>query len=474
MRPTPRAGAARAALVALVLVLAGAPARAAEAPPADARDADALAARAPSEARDRALAAWARRAPLEDLVWVLRRPVSELGGAEAALAAAALERAPAARADLRRRLRVRLAQADAKRARRIAGELAGDLDALAARPHASVFRLAVLLPDSGDYAAYGRALRAGIDAALAAQPAGAARRVEAMHLGTGDGTAGPLGAALDRAVARCGAAIGELLSVPTLALAAAARTTGLPLVSPTATDEDVTLLAPTAFQVGPSGHTRGAALARACLEDGPRRFGVLRSTDHERGSMATGFIEAARARGAQLVWNELYTPGTRSFRDLVRAMLGWRVEVLYWDGEPREADALIAEIARQRGSVRLVGGDALSPERYHGETRRLLEGVRVVSEDWSLTAPERAAVDSAVAAAGLAEGQGLATRGWIAARAVIDAVREGALSPAEVAAALARGVAAGDHDGPRRFLAGERRGLAIPVATVRNGQLLIE
>src|SRR5881628_3665453 len=70
--------------------------------PTDLKTADALAATGSSPARDRALKRWAeQRASLTDLVYVLRRPASELGSAEALLAAGALARTPASREALR-------------------------------------------------------------------------------------------------------------------------------------------------------------------------------------------------------------------------------------------------------------------------------------------------------------------------------------------------------------------------------------
>jgi len=69
--------------------------------------------------------------------------------------------------------------------------------------------------------------------------------------------------------------------------------------------------------------------------------------------------------------------------------------------DPREGDPLFQN---WRASARRCGvrGEALAPDRYHVTTRRLLEGVRFVGEDWVLLEHERAVLDSALAAPGAA------------------------------------------------------------------------
>ncbi len=460
-------------LAALALACAGAApgaARAAGEVPGDVRAADALAAQAPGPARDRALTAWARSAGLADLVYVLRRAPEELGAAEAPLLSAALGRATANRADLRLRLRVRLAIADPKRAKKIAGELTEHLAGLGVRPYASPFRAAVLLPDSGDYAAYGGAVRAGFEAALALRAGSTDRPVEPVVLATAAGAPARLVAALDTANAWCGAVVGELLSVPTLALVSAARLTGLPVISPTATDEALGETGPGVLQIGPSGGERGAALARSLLSAGPKRVGALVSTAREGATLAPGFLAAAQALGATVAWSERYPDGSRDLRAPVKAMLAARVEVVVWDGDPREGDALFQELVRQRGSVIVCGGEALSPDRYHGESRRLLEGVRLVGEDWTLPAAEQAALDSVLLARGVNPDRGLVVRGWIAGTLLADAVAGGALSPAEIATALASRVTTEAAGAARRFLDGTRLGLTLPVSVIQRGR----
>src|SRR5207249_1142120 len=146
--------------------------------PRDVRAADALAATPPGQARDRTLLRWAAHATLADLLYVLRRPASDLGGAEGPLVEMALARAPAERRALGWRLLARLAPLSPERLKKPLEAFAGRDGDLAARPRASVFRVGTLLPDSGPYLGYGRAVRLGLETALAEGNAGSERPIE--------------------------------------------------------------------------------------------------------------------------------------------------------------------------------------------------------------------------------------------------------------------------------------------------------
>jgi ABC-type branched-subunit amino acid transport system substrate-binding protein len=439
--------------------------------PTDLKSADSMVTLRPSQGRDRALKRWAeQRASLTDLVYVLRRPASELGSAEAFLTAAALAHTPASREALHRRLLARLKLADPNRARSAARDRGG-LEA-APPPHlgASVFRVASLLPDSGAYQSYGRAVLKGISAGLAQPVPGIASPLDLEFLSTGDDEPSRAVAAFDSVADRAGGVMGELLSVPTLVLATAARYASLPLVSPSATDEGVGAVSPTAFQVGPSGFTRGSRLASGVLDGRPRRVGILVSNASEGSSFALGFAAAAERMNAPVVWRDVYAAGSLNFRDEVRALVVNQVEILFWDGEAREAEALVRQLARDRVSLRLCGGEGLAPEQHHVETRVLLEGVLYVGEDWQLGAAVQARLDSLVAPEESERVGSLVVRGYLAGRMLRAAVAGGALCPEEITAFLASHTEQEPYLHARRFLDLGEEDVVLPVYTVTRGR----
>jgi len=465
-----RTTAVRAACVACALLAVTARPPSATAKPGPARlgvrAADTLLVGHPARAKD--LEKWAQGAELADLIWLLRRTSGELGASEAVLAAAALARTPSERNALRVRLAARVG-AEGRSHRSGGRTIPPPPVSLLPRPRASVFRVGALLPETGDYAEYARAVGFGIEAGLGSVPLPGDRPIEFGFWGTGDENPAKLAESLEAASWRSGVLVGELLSVTTLAVATGARIAGLPLLSPTATDEAVGTVSPYVFQVGPSGWRRGERLARLLIDRPGLRVGTLTSGAPEKSAMARGFLATAESLGAVAEWRSGYSSGT-AFREEVRTLQAHRLDVLLWEGEPREAEALLREMSRQKVALRLCGGEGLLPDRLHAESRLLLEGVHIVAEDWRLPEPERARLDSALAVRSADPANELHVRGWLAGRAIARAVAEGALCPEELVANLAARTYAVPWLREHRFLDVERDGITLPVRVVQRGR----
>lgn len=439
-------------------------------PIVDARAADSLATAGTGRERDRALERWATRASLPELMFLLRQPSAILGAAEAPLTAMALRRTPATRPALRQRLQLRLTDAAPRKAGRAWRELAPQATHLPARPRASVFRIGAVLPDTGDYRADARAVRLGLEAGLAQYDAHAVFPIVLSVGSSADESPEPVAAAFDRAAEGSASIVGGMLGGPTATLATAARLCGLPLLSPNAGDEDVGAVGPTVFQVGPSGVQRGRILARGALTGRPRRVGLLVADHAGDGPFARGFAAAAESLGATVVWSSSYAPGSPDFRAELRALKEQAVELLFWDGEARDAETLLRQLAREKMTMALCGGAELAPERHHPQTHALLEGVVFVGEDWVLGAGSQAVLDSAVRAAGEERANRLHTRGYLAARIIASAVEGGALCPEELAAALATRVGAEPYLKSHGFFDWSPGEATLPVYTVTNGR----
>jgi ABC-type branched-subunit amino acid transport system substrate-binding protein len=443
----------------LAAALCAAPsAPAAEAPP----PAAVLLEQPPAPARDRALLRWSKRASLAELMHALRLPSERLGRAEGPLIEAALAHTHRDRVALERRLLARLARVapDARLART---RKAAAARAAVPRPFGSVFVVGAVLPDSGDYESYGRAVLAGLRAGLADSAGPATPPVDVVARASGSEDAAATVAAFDAVLPGAGLVVGELLSVPTLVLAAATRYAGVPLISPTATDESVGSVGGDVFQIGPSAFERGATLAAAVLDGRPARIGMLRSSAAS-ASFAAGFAAAAESAGARVVWNDTYAPGNGGFRDHVQALAANRVDVVFWDGEPREAEALARQLGRERLTVRLCGGRGLAPEQHHSTTRSLFEGAQYVGEDWE---------PGPALAARLYPDPGtrseLDLRGYLAGRMIRAALAAGALCPEEVADQLRWRTGLAPTLRARGFLAVGREGVTLPVYRVQRG-----
>lgn len=459
----------RSVAVALLIVAATLVATmpAAAAPPLDLAGADALAA---TRGGGDLLLRWAAKASLPELLFVLRRSPSELGETEGPLVEEALKRTASDRRALRSRLVARLAMVSPKSMKKQLEALAEGGGNPPPRPRASVFRVAALLPGSGAYESYGRAVRLGLQLALAEARSGQEPPIELRYWPTGEDDPGRVAAALDSALETSGVVVGELLSVPTVSLATGARIARAVLVSPTATDESVGAVGTGVFQIGPSAARRAAALVRACKDATPRGVGVLHSTETGHNALGERFAAAAESLGLSLVWRDTYAPGAADFKAAIRAMTAQKVDVLFWDGDSREADALLRELVQERIAVRLCGGDELSPEQYHSETRAMLEGARYVPEDWQLGTRVMARLDSVARAAGEDRAGPLYVRGYLAGRFIAAAVRQGALCPEELASALTARVEPTGSEPALRFLDCTAEGATLPVYTVSRGR----
>lgn len=449
-------------MLALLLAFGAAPAGAASVPATRATG-DALAAAPETSDRDAQLSDWARRAALDDLLFVLRRDHAQLGRAERALVAGAIARTGPARAELRHRLELRALLLNPGAARK-AGRDAEELEAL--RPRASVFRVAALLPDRGDYASYGEAVATALAAGLAwGRPEGALP-IEVDRRGTGDNEAALAAAVLDTASRSCGVIVGELLSAPTFALATGTRLLGLPLVSPTATDESIGRTGPAVFAIGPSNDERGRTLARAMLPARGRKLAILTSTASATDPFVRAFAAEAESLGAQLVRRDTYAAGSTDFRIASRSMKTFGAEVLFWDGVSREADALVRQLATDGIALKLCGGSGLSPDHMHASVRTLLEGVRWVADDWKLPADQQDLLESLARERSDRAGS-VWVRGFLAGRRIAAAVDAGARTPAELSARLRH------RDGARRaagFLECGLDGATLPVYTIARGK----
>ena len=428
-------------------------------------EADSLAATVPSPARDKALVEWAKHARLEDIACILDRGPLRLGGAELPMLDVAFVDTPSSRPALRQRWLARRALRAAKPPRK------GDPpppDLAALRPEASVFRIAVILPDEGEYAEYGRAVRAALAAGIDYGRREGPPRLTLDTLGTGDGDPALVAAAFDSAAARSDVIVGELLSQPTLSLATAANATGMTLVSPTATDDRIGRVGPRVFQVGPGPVACARALADVVLGHDAHAVAVVGSAAGIHGAFADAFVAEVTARGGKIARREVARTGGAEVLQQAQTLKASGADVLFFDGATRDIEALVRALATEGATLRLCGGPTLAPDALRASVRPLLEGVTWVAEDWKLDARARAYVDSAASVAHSRPGS-LWTRGFLAGRRIADAIDAGARCAPEVAASLR------NHDATLAAagaLECERAGATLPVFTVRGGKVV--
>ncbi|MCE9626322.1 MAG: ABC transporter substrate-binding protein [Candidatus Eisenbacteria bacterium] len=431
-------------------------------------EADSLVRTVANPARDRFLAEWAKRASMNELVWLLRRPASELGSAEPVLLDAALAQCAPARTSLRDCLLARRALAVPQKPARKGEPVWPSLAAL--RPYASVYRVAVITPDLGEYGGIGPVLRAALLEGLHAGRAPGALAFAMDSAGTGDSDPVLVAAAAESLFARSDVIVGELLSPPTTSLATAARVSGHTLVSPTATDERIGRMGPQVFQLGPSAALRGRRLATRMSEGSPTPvIAVLGSRASLAAPFASAFTAEARERTGREIAQHVLPQDPAAIAALARTVKGSNASVLMCDASARELEPLVRALASEGASVRMCGGTALAPEGFRASARPLLEGVTYIDDGWRLPAADRSRLDSLAVATGTRAGS-VWTRGWLVGRAIARAVDGGACTAHEVADALRKGDA---WLAERGFLDVSPEGATLPLYTVHNGRSIV-
>ncbi len=112
------------------------------------------------------------------------------------------------------------------------------------------------------------------------------------------------------------AIVGPVFSDEVLATSGFANTRGVPLITPTATANNIAALGRYVFQTNPDYRIRGRAMARYAVEIlGFKTLAVLAPTDSHGKDIAEGFMEEIRsADGAHILVNEWYRTGETNFR----------------------------------------------------------------------------------------------------------------------------------------------------------------
>ncbi|HOX25238.1 MAG TPA: ABC transporter substrate-binding protein [Candidatus Krumholzibacteria bacterium] len=200
--------------------------------------------------------------------------------------------------------------------------------------------IGVIVPLTGRHAHLGTAYQAGIRQAVAA--AGAAGGGP-WHLVLEDSKSDPVAAALAARrlceTERCELLVGALLSATTTAVALVAERYGVPLLSPTATNERLGELGPHVLQTNLSGDLEADILARlACEVLLKRRFAVIRPDTPESARLAAAFVDGVVQRGGVLAGQEVFDPAATDFSQAVQAIRATRPEVLF---APASVDQMV-------------------------------------------------------------------------------------------------------------------------------------
>ncbi len=169
------------------------------------------------------------------------------------------------------------------------------------------------------------------------------------------------------------AILGSVTSKPTLAVAELAAKDGMPMITPTGTQINITDAGPNVFRVCFTDPYQGSTLAKFAkdkLNAKTAAVMVNTSSDYSDG-IANAFIEQAKKEGIEIVAKEGYSDGDKDFKAQLTKINGENPDILMVP-EYYELSALIATQAREIGmKSTFVGPDgwdgiigALDPSAY--------------------------------------------------------------------------------------------------------------
>jgi len=327
----------------------------------------------------------------------------------------------------------------------------------------SIYHVALLAPQSGDYEAYGKSLLAGLSLAL---DEFSARGPLAIRLNVYD-TGGEGWRAVSQAHFAMdnwvGVLVGDVLTVPTTAIAGVANERALPLLSPSATDPLVGAAGSNVFQTGASAAEQATALARYATRE--KHFTAIAVPANLDSTFRAAF-DAEAARGNAHVIALGAATGLRDMRAIAAELRKQRADALLLPGEPVLAELWVAGLVREKMLLPLLATEALDPQGFRADTRASLENMSVVSADYALAPAVFARVDSLARAGYGLEADRFVRRGYLTGRVITAALAAGADSPATLTAALRR------RSGALGFVHYEESEATLPILSVRRGQLV--
>ena len=244
--------------------------------------------------------------------------------------------------------------------------------------------------------------------------------------------------------------VGEVSPARSVALAAIAEASRLPMVSPSSSDPEVTKdggrTRAFVFRAGSTDALQGAVMARFARERGLGKVAILRDVGSAYSlGLADRFLSTFRELGGAIVNDQSYKAGDQDFKAQLTTIRARAPEAIYVPGHPADV-ALLARQARELGlKVPLLGGDRWDSPALFEKAGSALDG-SYYSSAWSAGDPSpriQGFIERYRARFGAAP-DALAAAGHDAVLVAADAVsRAKDLSGEAVAAALAetRGLA---------------------------------
>lgn len=330
----------------------------------------------------------------------------------------------------------------------------------------------VLVPLSGRFSVYGDAFLEGARMALARFNT---LQLTNIEMAVSDTHGEPVGAALaarelivERGV---GSLLGEVLTNPTVAAAVESNARRVPLLSPSATAENIHEIGDWVFQNSITTEAQVLALAHHAVFEGlSARFAVLYPRQGKGLDLAGYFSEIVEELGGEMVASVAYDEGMTDFTTPLEQIRDAQPEVLFLPGESDQLLLIVPQLDYHDIHGQILGNEAWNSRRLArlGGPRvagaifpsdLLLSRDRPLYQEFSQLFEQRFG----------REVNPIAARSFLGMTTLLEILEDGAASREEIREQLALRLAdRGDDEERRAALAKE-----VTLMTIRDGEIRV-
>ena len=235
-------------------------------------------------------------------------------------------------------------------------------------PAAAPFTVGVAGPMTGQYATYGASLKAGAELAAAQLNAQGGVNGSQVTLSFGDDLGDPQQAVLvaqkfidDKNIV---VVDGHMFSGATIAAGGKYQAAGLPMITPSATQPDITTLGDYIWRICMTDAVQGKGLANYSVNTlGKKNIAIMYdNSDYGRG-LADAYEAGVKAVGGTIADREQYTTGDTDFKAQLTKIKAANPDLLFLSGYYPEGSK-IAQQARQLGlNVQMLGSDGYASDQ---------------------------------------------------------------------------------------------------------------
>jgi branched-chain amino acid transport system substrate-binding protein len=322
------------------------------------------------------------------------------------------------------------------------------------RAEEGLTRIGVVVPLSGKYERFGRTFVNGLRVAIDEHNRDWAPRLSLiLHDSEGDPLVGARKARWllkDHGVSLL---VGEILSANTAPLAAATQVTDAVLISPSATNERLSILGDGIFQLHIGTEPLAEALARQIAAESPRSsVALLVARAHDDSLLAAAVAKSCDFAAVRVVGVERVRDGEADLTKELQKLRDKKPTALVLIGSPQLVGLAGAQLRSVWPDAHVLGFQSMDPEPLNEESRRGLEGAILFLSEYSLDDAPRAAFEAAYKRANKEPPTRMSVRGYLTGLAIARALESGAFTASQLKEALRGQVYDGEEERALRAL----------------------